>query len=67
MTDLYRSNMEREYAALAFPITCESYDIDGAWILVELLRWLGKGKWLALDEDGHDLIVDSSHLRNPRM
>lgn len=55
---------------LAYPITCETEDIDGNWQLVDLLEYLGgdnQGKWLALDEDGNECIVLSSTLRNPRI
>lgn len=58
---------ENELCNLTFPICCESQDLEGNWILVTLLRWLGNGKWLAHDEDGERIIVDASHLRNPHL
>jgi hypothetical protein len=52
---------------LAFPICCETEDLEGRWELVSLTKWLGNGKWLAFDQDGKIIVVDSAHLRNPRM
>lgn len=52
---------------LGRPICCETEDIDGEWILVNLTEWIGNGKWLAYDENGRDCVVDSRSLRNPHM
>lgn len=58
---------DEQFEELAYPINCETEDLDGCWILINLTRWLGNGKWLAYDEDGIELVVDSSHIRNPKM
>jgi hypothetical protein len=50
---------------LPYPIQCESVNLDGRWILVNLLRYLGNEKWLAYNEDGDKIVVDASTLRRP--
>ncbi len=52
---------------LGWPISAESVDVDGRWILVSLLTYLGRGKWRALDEDGQECVLDASSIRNPRI
>jgi len=62
-----KSDYEKENSMLAFPITCESTDLDGNWVLVSITKWLGSGKWLGYDEDGQDVVVDSATLSKPRL
>lgn len=47
------------------PIIFECHDIDGTWILVTAMRYLGRGKWLCLDEDGEWIVCDSATMTNP--
>ena len=50
---------------LPYPLTFETEDLDGRWILVDVLAYLGCNKWEAMDEDGDRLTVDGCHLRFP--
>ncbi len=54
-----------DHYKLAYPIICESHDLDGTWILVNLTEYRGNNKWQAFDEDGETVVVDASTLRNP--
>lgn len=47
------------------PITFQSSDIDGNWILVTPMQYLGLDKFLGFDEDGKPIVMDSSTLGQP--
>ena len=49
---------KRRLQTLGYPIGCWAVDADGDAILVDLVQYLGTGKWLAYDEDGKELVVD---------
>jgi hypothetical protein len=50
---------------LPYPLMFETEDLDGRWILVSVLAYLGRNKWEAIDEDGDRVTVDGRHLRRP--
>jgi hypothetical protein len=50
---------------LPYPLTFETENLDGQWILVNVLAYVGCNKWEAIDEDGDKLTVDGRHLRCP--
>lgn len=50
---------------LPYPLTFQTEDLNGRWILVDVLAYLGRNKWEAIDEDGDRLTVDGRHLRFP--
>ena len=46
---------------LAFPICCETEDLEGRWELVSLTKWLGNGKWMAFDLSGLHLAKGQTY------
>lgn len=44
------------------PITCETHDADGEWMLVNLDQYLGNGNWHGTDEDGEEVYVSWNEL-----
>jgi hypothetical protein len=50
---------------LPYPLLFETEDLNGNWILVSVLGYLGRNKWVAMDENGDRLTVDGRHLRCP--
>jgi hypothetical protein len=47
---------------LGYPLTVESTDIDGRWMLVNIDKYIGGGKYAGCDEDGEDIVVDYKTL-----
>lgn len=55
----------KDLCILKYPILCECVDVDGAWILVNLIEFLPPDRWQAIDEDGKQIIVLAKDCRNP--
>lgn len=46
-----------------YPLTCDTIDLDGHWIIVNLIEYLGNGKWKTIDWDGNIVFCDWAQLR----
>lgn len=49
----------------SMPLTYESTDVNGDWVLVIAIEYLGNNKWLCVDEDGNECVHLSRDMSNP--